>query len=124
MAGKMSVQGNEIRIISREREDYISLTDIAKYRNADDPYAIINNWMRSRSTIDFLGLWKKLSNVDFKPLEFERFRNDAGTNHFVYLTEAASRIVNACCVRILGRRRPVSHFSSGFARMWVRKLGL
>jgi hypothetical protein len=83
MVERINVQGNEISIISREREDYISLTDIAKYRNKDDPFAIINNWMRSRSTIEFLGLWEKLSNPDFKPLEFERFRNEAGSNYFV-----------------------------------------
>ena len=74
MAGKISVQGNEISIISRKQEDYISLTDMAKYRNKEDPFAIINNWMRGRSTIEFLGLWEKLSNPDFKPLEFERFK--------------------------------------------------
>jgi len=83
MAGKISVQGNEISIISRKQEDYISLTDMAKYRNKEDPFAIINNWMRGRSTIEFLGLWEKLSNPDFKPLEFERFRNEAGSNYFV-----------------------------------------
>jgi hypothetical protein len=83
MAGKISVQGNEISIISKKQEDYISLTDMAKYRNKEDPFAIINNWMRSRSTIEFLGLWEKLSNPDFKPLEFERFRSEAGSNYFV-----------------------------------------
>jgi hypothetical protein len=83
MANKISVQGNEINIISREQEDYISLTDMAKYRNTEDPFAIINNWMRSRSTIEFLGLWEKLSNPDFKPIEFERFRSEAGSNYFV-----------------------------------------
>ncbi|MBN1830435.1 MAG: KilA-N domain-containing protein [Deltaproteobacteria bacterium] len=83
MAGKISVQGNEISIISRKQEDYISLTDMAKHRNKEDPFAIINNWMRGRSTIEFLGLWEKLSNPDFKPLEFERFRSEAGSNYFV-----------------------------------------
>ncbi|MFA4839283.1 MAG: KilA-N domain-containing protein [Candidatus Neomarinimicrobiota bacterium] len=83
MAGKISVQGNEISIISRKQEDYISLTDMAKYRNKDDPFAIINNWMRGRGTIEFLGLWEKLSNPDFKPLEFERFKSEAGSNYFV-----------------------------------------
>ena len=73
MADKIYVQGNEIRIISREQEDYISLTDMANHRNKEDPFAIIDNWMRSRSTIEFLGLWEKLSNPDFKPIEFERF---------------------------------------------------
>ncbi len=79
----MDVQGNTVRIITREQEDYISLTDIAKYRDKGEPFAIINNWMRSRSTIEFLGLWERLSNPDFKPLEFERFRNEAGSNYFV-----------------------------------------
>ena len=92
MAEKISVQGNEISIISREQEDYISLTDIAKYRNKQEPFAIINNWMRNRSTIEFLGLWEKLSNPDFKPLEFERFKSEAGSNYFVLLTKINYRI--------------------------------
>jgi hypothetical protein len=83
MSGKINVQGTEISIFVREKEEYISLTDIAKYRNKDEPFSIINNWMRSRSTIEFLGLWEKLSNPDFKPIEFERFKNEAGSNYFV-----------------------------------------
>ncbi|MBU4220571.1 MAG: KilA-N domain-containing protein [Euryarchaeota archaeon] len=79
----IEVQGTAIAIVSQKDEDYISLTDIAKYRNKQEPFAIINNWMRSRSTIEFLGLWEKLSNPDFKPLEFERFRSEAGNNYFV-----------------------------------------
>jgi hypothetical protein len=79
----IEVQGTAIAIVSQKEEDYISLTDIAKYRNKQEPFAIINNWMRSRSTIEFLGLWEKLSNPDFKPLEFERFRSEAGNNYFV-----------------------------------------
>jgi len=79
----IEVQGTAIAIVSQKDEDYISLTDIAKYRNKQEPFAIINNWMRGRSTIEFLGLWEKLSNPDFKPLEFERFRNEAGNNYFV-----------------------------------------
>jgi hypothetical protein len=79
----ISVKGSEITISRKEREDYISLTDIAKYRNSSEPFAIINNWMRSRSTIELLGLWEQLSNPVFKPLEFERFKNEAGNNYFV-----------------------------------------
>jgi len=59
------------------------LSTPAKYRNSSEPFAIINNWMRSRSTIELLGLWEQLSNPDFKPLEFERFKNEAGSNYFV-----------------------------------------
>jgi hypothetical protein len=79
----IDVHGKAVTIITRENKDYISLTDIAKYRNQEEPFSIINNWMRSRATIEFLGLWEKLSNPDFKPLEYERFKNEAGSNYFV-----------------------------------------
>ena len=72
----IEVQGLTISVQNRSNQDFISLTDIARYRNSQEPFAIINNWMRSRSTIEFLGLWEKLSNPDFKPLELERFRNE------------------------------------------------
>ena len=74
MTKKIEVQGRNIAIVSLHERDYISLTDIARYRNNSEPFSIINNWMRSRSTIEFLGLWEKLSNPHFKPIEFERFK--------------------------------------------------
>jgi len=77
------VKGTNVSILNYGVSDYISLTDIAKSRNNSEPFAVINNWMRSRSTIEFIGLWEKLCNVDFKPLEFERFKNEAGSNYFV-----------------------------------------
>ena len=80
---KLEVQGLAIAMISRHSQDYISLTDIARHRDSQEPFSIINNWMRGRSTIEFLGLWETLNNPDFKPLEFERFRNEAGSNYFV-----------------------------------------
>jgi len=80
---KINVIDTEINLISLEMGEFISLTDIAKYRNADEPFSIINNWMRNRSTIEFIGLWEKLYNPSFKPLEFERFKMDAGNNYFV-----------------------------------------
>ncbi len=80
---KIIVQETEITFIYKEIGEYISLTDIAKYRNPLEPFSIINNWMRSRGTIEFLGLWEKLNNSDFKPLEFDRFRSEAGSNYFV-----------------------------------------
>jgi hypothetical protein len=79
----IEVQGTAIAIVSLNNQDYISLTDIARHRNSQEPFSIINNWMRGRSTIEFLGLWEKLSNPDFKPLEFERFKTEAGSNYFV-----------------------------------------
>jgi hypothetical protein len=80
---KLNVKGQEVLVVKRFEKDYISLTDIAKYRNKIDAFAIINNWMRSRSTIEFIGLWEKINNPNFKPVEFERFRNQAGSNYFV-----------------------------------------
>ena len=79
----INVHGTAVAIVAQHGADYISLTDIAKYRNPKDAFAIINNWMRSRSTIEFLGLWEELSNPGFKPLEFERFKTEAGSNYFL-----------------------------------------
>lgn len=61
--------------------EFISMTDIAKYKS-DDPTAVIQNWMRNRDVIEFLGLWEKLHNSHFKPIEFEGFKMQAGTNAF------------------------------------------
>jgi hypothetical protein len=91
----LNVQGREIGLISRQFNDYISLTDIAGHRNEKETFAIINNWMRSRSTIDFLELWEKLSNPDFKPLEFERFKNEAGSNYFLLSPQRWIEATNA-----------------------------
>ena len=74
--------GIDIGIYTKDFEnEFISLTDIARY-NRDDPTAVIQNWMRSRDVLEFLGLWEKLHNPDFKPLEFEGFREQAGANAF------------------------------------------
>ena len=79
----IEVQGTTIAIRTQNAQDYLSLTDIARVRNSQEPFAVINNWMRNRSTIEFMGIWEKLSNPDFKPLEFDRFKNEAGNNYFV-----------------------------------------
>ena len=75
-------KGVDIGIYTTDFEnEFISLTDIARYKS-DDPTAVIQNWMRNRDVIEFLGLWETLHNPDFKPLEFEGFRNQAGANAF------------------------------------------
>jgi len=91
----INVQGRVIALITNQSKDYISLTDIARYRNEKETYSVINNWMRSRSTIEFLGLWEKLSNPDFKPIEFERFKNEAGSNYFVLSPQRWIEATNA-----------------------------
>ena len=89
------VKGTEITLLSKGLNDYISLTDIAKSRNNVEPFSVINNWLRSRSTIEFIGLWEKLCNPDFKPLEFERFKNEAGNNYFVLSPQRWIEATNA-----------------------------
>ena len=75
-------KGFDIRIYTSDFEnEYICLTDIAKYKSTD-PNDVIKNWLRSRETIEFLGIWESLHNEDFKPVEFDGFRNEAGLNAF------------------------------------------
>ena len=83
MESKITANNIDIAVISKpNEEDYISLTDIARYKNPEEPNAVVANWMRVRSTIEFLGLWEQLNNPDFKPIEFEGFKNKAGANAF------------------------------------------
>jgi hypothetical protein len=63
--------------------EYISLTDIAKYRNEDDPRFVIQNWMRNRNTVEFLGVWESLHNPEFNRVQFEAVKSEAGLNRFV-----------------------------------------
>ena len=72
----MDVQGTAVTVLSQASDDYISLTDIAKHKEPDRSDQVIQNWMRNRNTIEFLGVWERLNNVNFKPLEFEGFGNE------------------------------------------------
>ena len=91
---KIIVQERQVTIISHNENDYISLTDIAKYKS-DDPTAVIGNWMRNRNTIEFLGIWESLYNPMFKPLEFEVFRKEAGLNAFTLSPQKWTKTTNA-----------------------------
>ncbi len=73
----IEVKGAGVAILSQGADDFISLTDIAKFKEPDRADHVIQNWMRNRNTIEFLGIWENLNNPDFKPLEFEGFRNKA-----------------------------------------------
>lgn len=80
---KMIVQNLNINLMTRSNEVYVSLTDMARYKNQEEPKDIVKNWMRSKTTIEFLGLWEKLHNPKFKGVEFDTFMYQAGTNSFV-----------------------------------------
>lgn len=74
----------DISVVSDgSNDDYISLTDIAKYKNSDDPRFVIQNWMRNRNTIEFLGTWESLYNPNFNRVQFEAVKSEAGLNRFV-----------------------------------------
>jgi KilA-N domain len=79
----IAVKGSSVTVIRQNDTDYISLTDIAKHKEPDRADQIIQNWMRNRNTVEFLGVWERLNNPDFNPLEFEGFRSRAGLNSFV-----------------------------------------
>lgn len=80
---KISAKGFDIEVYTEDfKNDYISLTDIAKYKNTDDPRFIIQNWMRNRNTLEFIGLWEALNNPNFNRVQFDTFRNEAGLNRF------------------------------------------
>lgn len=80
---KINAVGMEISVISNgDDNDYLSLTDIARFKNPLEPKDVVKNWMRNRSTIEFLGLWERLYNLDFKGVEFDSFKSQAGENAF------------------------------------------
>ena len=78
----INVQGREIALISDKVNDYISLTDMARYRDTERTNYIIQNWMRTRRAIEFCGLWEKPNNPAFKGIEFDAFKNESGSNSF------------------------------------------
>lgn len=80
---KIQVKGIEIVTFKRNERDFISLTDIARYRSRSESDDVIKNWMRNRSTIEFLGLWEHINNPSFKSVEFDGFKREAGSNSFV-----------------------------------------
>ena len=71
-----------VRTLKKGEADLICLTDIAKFKNSEDPNGVIANWMRNRNTVEFLGIWETLYNPNFNPLEFEGVRKEAGLNAF------------------------------------------
>lgn len=79
---KIEVKGTEITVFNRGEKDYISLTDIARHRDTERSDYILQNWLRNRSTIEFIGLWEQMHNPSFNSIEFDGFKNSAGSNSF------------------------------------------
>ena len=79
----INVKGTEIILFNKGNDEFISITDIARFKNATEPKDVVKNWMRSKSTIEFLGLWERINNPNFKGVEFDAFMFEAGSNSFV-----------------------------------------
>lgn len=82
MTRKINVKGSEISLYTNKKSDYICITDIAKFRKSARTDDLIRNWLRNRNTIEFLGIWEKLHNPDFNPVEFDGIRIQTGLNSF------------------------------------------
>ncbi len=78
----IAVKGASVAVLSKEHQDFISLTDIARYKDERTDY-LISNWLRNRNTIEFLGIWEQLHNPGFNPIEFDGIRKQAGLNSFI-----------------------------------------
>ena len=92
----ISAKGFAIQIYTEDfKNDYISLTDIAKYKNNDDPRFVIQNWMRNRNTLEFIGLWEVLNNENFNRVQFDTYRNEAGLNRFIMTPQKWINFTNA-----------------------------
>lgn len=91
----LHANGIDIRLSSFTTADYISLTDIAKYKDPKNPRYMIQNWMRNRSTLDFLGLWEELNNPNFNRVEFDAFKFQSGENSFIMTPQKGISSTNA-----------------------------
>jgi hypothetical protein len=84
---QINVQGTAISIIAQKKEDYICLTDIARYKNQDRSDDLIRNWLRNRNTLEFLGIWERINNSNFNPVEFDGIKMQSGLNSFALTTK-------------------------------------
>ena len=91
----LSAKGLSIQVDTEDfMNDYISLTDIARYKS-DEPSDVIKNWMRRKDTIEFLGLWESLNNTNFNSVEFDRIKSEAGYNSFTLSPKKWISLTNA-----------------------------
>lgn len=93
--GKLVVQNNEIKTLQINEMDYICITDIAKQKNPLEPKDVVKNWLRSKNTLEYLGLWEMLNNPNFKGVEFDPLLKEAGSNAFTMSPSRWIEITNA-----------------------------
>ena len=92
---KMDVKGSKISVIRVDGYEYISLTDLAKTQNDEAPADVVKNWLRNKETISFMGVWEELNNDNFKVVEFDQFKNEAGRHAFTMSPQKWIKQTNA-----------------------------
>ena len=102
---KIEVLNREVSLYQHREENFISSTDIARYRDAERSDYIIQNWMGNRNTIEFLGIWEHLNNPDLNSIEFDGIRNQAGLNSFEWIWDQASLLQRSAKSRAADLRR-------------------
>ena len=105
MSKKLLVKNVEINLLQKQEEDFISLTDIAKYKNSDDPRFVIQNWMKTRFTVEFLGLWEIINNPGFNRVELDTSKRNLGV---IFLLIKYSNVTEYCNIRIEGENKKKS----------------
>lgn len=83
MKPQLQVLWTEIKFIKFNDDDFINFTDIARHKNPSEPRYVIQNWMKTRFSIEFLWLWETLNNPDFKGVEFDTFKSESWLNAFL-----------------------------------------
>jgi len=92
---KIIVEGKEIVLLSHQKEDYISLTDMAKFKNSEATGLVISHWLSTRYTIRFMGIWEQINNPNFNVTEFGNIKNESGDNGFVLTSKQWIERTNA-----------------------------
>jgi hypothetical protein len=101
MSKSITIKDIEVKIrTSKDNNDYICLTDMARFQNPKEPKDVVKNWMRTIFTMDFLEIWEKMNNPEFKGVEFDSFRKDAGKNSFTMSPEKWTNIVGGIGIRV------------------------
>ena len=96
---KLYVKDLTVSLVQINEQDFISLTDIARSKNPNEPKDVVKNWLRSKNTIEFLGLWESINNENFKGVEFDSFKNEAGSNSFTLSPTKCMESMNAELIR-------------------------
>jgi hypothetical protein len=114
----IEVQGTGITVLSQKEEDFICLTDIARFKNADRSDDLVRNWLRNRNTVEFLGIWEQLNNPGFNSVEFDGIRMQAGLNSFALTPKQWIEKTGA-----IGIVSHAGRYGGTYAHSAVRQLG-